>query len=148
MGPPERENGKYKFAPAYIPIDAWDIDTYPLMFFPLGVVGSGTGGKKTRTSSPVTVTWNHNGTYTTMPMHFEGKGVERPTKSKRLPNAPFQRFPKQLTSDGHGEVLGRYIRTLLGVSGNKRITYNDLKKYGKDYVTLRYIAPGQYEIDF
>ena len=142
------KTGKYTYAPAYIPIDAWDIDTYPLMFFPLGGVGSGTGGKKTRTSSPVTVTWNHNGTYTTMPMHFEGKGVQRPTAGKRLPNAPFQQFPKQLTTDGHGEDLGRYLRTLLGVSGTKLITYNDLKKYGRDYVTLRYIAPGQYEIDF
>lgn len=140
--------GKYTYAPAYIPIKAWDIETYPLMFFPLGIVGSGTGGKKTRKSSPVTVTLNHNGTLTAMPMHFEGSGIERPTKGKRLPNSPFQQFPKQLTSDGHGEDLGKYFRNLLGVSGTKLITYNDLKKYGRDYVTLRYISPGQYEIDF
>ena len=133
------------FAEAYIPIKAYDIDTYPLIFPPLGMVGSGTGGKSTRRLGPVIVTWDDG---TVMQMLFQGNGPTRPTPSKRLPGTPYKEYPKQLTTNEGGVALGRYLRNRLGVSGRALITYDDLKRYGRDFITLTLIDTDNYEADF
>ena len=133
------------YAEAYIPIKAYDIDTYPLIIPPLGTVGSGTGGKTTRRLGPVTVTWDDG---TVMQMLFQGNGPTRPTPSMRVPGAPFREYPKQLTTNEGGAVLGEYLRNRLGVGGRSLITYRDLSKYGRDYITLTLVSAGNYEADF
>lgn len=133
------------FAEAYIPIKAYDIDTYPLIIPPLGIIGSGTGGRKTRRLSPVTVTWDDG---TVMDMLFQGNGPERPTRSHRSAKDPYREYPKQLTTNEGGIVLGEYLRTRLGVGGRDLITYDDLKKYGRDYITLTLVGTDNYEADF
>lgn len=136
---------KSTFAEAYIPIKAYDIDTYPLIVPPLGTVGSGTGGKSTRRLGPVTVTWDDG---TVMQMLFQGNGPTRPTPTKRAPGAPYREYPKQLTTDEGGAVLGQYLRTRMGIGGRALITYSDLARYGRDYITLTLISAGNYEADF
>lgn len=136
---------KSPFAEAYIPIKAFDIDTYPLIVPPLGTVGSGSGGKSTRRLGPVTVTWDDG---IVMQMLFQGNGPTRPTPAKRVPGTPFREYPKQLTTDEGGVVLGEYLRKRLGVGGRSLITYRDLSRYGRDYITLTLISTGNYEADF
>ncbi len=133
------------YAEAYIPIKAYDIDTYPLIIPPLGIVGSGSGGKNTRRQNPVTVTWDDN---TVMKMLFQGNGPQRPTQSKRKSGEPYREYPKQLTTDSGGSELGKYLRKRLKVGSHDLITYNDLKNYGRDYITLILIGPNEYEADF
>ena len=133
------------YAEAYIPIKAYDIDTYPLIIPPLGMVGSGAGGKRTRRLGPVTVTWDDG---EVMQMLFQGDGPTRPTPSKRIPGAPYREYPKQLTTNEGGTVLGEYLRNRLGVSGRALITYDDLKAYGRDYITLTLVGTDNYEADF
>lgn len=136
---------KSLYAEAYIPIKAYDIDTYPLIVPPLGIVGSGTGRKRTRRLGPVTVTWDDG---TVMQMLFQGNGPTRPTPAKRVSGAPFREYPKQLTTNEGGTVLGEYLRRRLGVGGRSLITYRDLSRYGRDYITLTLISTGNYEADF
>lgn len=134
-----------KYAEAYIPIKAFDIDTYPLIIPPLGIVGSGSGGKITRRQNPVTVTWDDN---TVMKMLFQGDGPERPTKSRRITGQPYREYPKQLTTDSGGSELGEYLRKRLKVGPRALITYKDLKNYGRDFITLTLVGPNEYEADF
>ena len=133
------------YAEAYIPIKAFDIDMYPLIIPPLGMVGSGAGGKATRRLGPVTVTWDDGAV---MQMLFQGNGPTRPSPSKRTPGAPYREYPKQLTTNEGGTVLGEYLRKRIGVGGRDIITYADLRKYGRDYITLTLVGTDNYEADF
>ena len=128
-----------------IPIRKFQIDNYPSLIPFNGTVGSGTGGKITRMQSPIDVTWD-DGTF--MKMLFQQDGPEVPSKSKRAPGAPFRVYPKALTANSGGVELGIYFRKRLGLANNAVITYSDLRKYGRDYVTLTLTNAGNYELDF
>lgn len=134
---------KSPYAEAYIPIKVFDLKYYAAMFPPCGAVGTGTGGKKTRRLSPVTVTWDDG---TIMQMLFQG--AQDYPRAKSGPNGPTLTYPKQLTSNAGGAELGEYLRRRMGVSKRKQITITDFKNYGRDYITLTYIGPGNYEADF
>lgn len=137
------------YAEAYIKVTGELIDNHPLLFpfFPESRKTS--GGKSTRRYDPVTVLWDDG---TLMEMIFSGNGVERPTKTNRSEDSPYQRYPKQFTSgsdtDGGGAELGEYLRKRMNVSQRHKITYQDLKDYGRDYIELTYIHDGYYEADF
>ena len=83
-----------------------------------------------------------------MKMLFQQDGLEVPSKSKRAPGAPFRVYPKALTANSGGVELGLYFQKRLGLANNAVITYNDLRKYGRDYVTLTLTNAGIYELDF
>lgn len=71
-------------------------------------------------------------------------------------------YPKQLTSyssniphlsDGTRisakSILSRYLRKRMGNNNvNQLITYEDLKKYGRDNIELSFIEDGLYYADF
>lgn len=130
------------YAEAYIGIGVFDLKYNGAMFPICGAVGTGSGGKSTRRLNPVTVTWDDG---TVMKMLFQGT-QEYPRR--RNPGDPYMIYPKQLSTDKGGIFLGEYLRKRMGIPGRKLITYADLKKYKRDYITLTYINSGNYEADF
>lgn len=74
--------------------------------------------------------------------------MERPTSTHRTVPAPYRQYPKKLTTDSGGLKLGRYLRSRMGISPTKKVTYKDLQKYGHDYVTFTMTIDGTYEMDF
>jgi len=139
-----KKTSEYK--EAYIPIYVDLIDNYPVLFPPFPEIRTTSEGKENRKADPVTVLWDDG---RVMRMIFSGGGVERPTRGNRRPGEPFREYPKQFTSaDGGGEELGKYLRNRMGVGAKSLITLADFKRYGRDYITLTYIAPGYYEADF
>lgn len=134
---------KSPFAEAYIPIKTFDLKHYAAMFPPCGSIGAGIGGKKSRRLSPVTVTWDDG---TVMQMLFQG--VQKYPKSNTNTGGPSMIYPKQLTADEGGSILGKYLRERMNIPGRKQVSMKDFKQYGRDYITLTYIGPGNYEADF
>lgn len=128
-----------------LPIRKFHIENYPLLIPFNGAVGSGTGGKIQRMQSPIDMTWDDG---TKMTMVFQQGGVEVPPKSKRLPGAAYRQYPKALTASSGGEELGIYIRRRLGLPTDATVTYEHLRSYGRDYVTLTLTSAGNYELDF
>lgn len=128
-----------------LPIRKFQVENYPLLIPFNGAVGSGSGGKIQRMQSPIDMTWDDG---TKMKMIFQQVGVEIPTKAKRAPETPYRQYPKALTSDSGGSELGAYLRKRLGLPSNAVVTYDDLRKYGRDYVTLTLTNAGNYELDF
>ncbi len=128
-----------------LPIRKFHITNYPLLIPFNGTVGSGSGGKIQRVQNPIDMTWDDG---TKMTMVFQQGGVEVPSKSKRAHGVAYRQYPKALTSSSGGEELGVYLRKRLGLPSNAVVTYNDLRKYGRDYVTLTLTNAGNYELDF
>ena len=128
-----------------IPIRKFQIDNYPLLIPFNGAVGSGTGGKITRMQSPIDVIWDDG---VQMTMLFQQGGPEVPSEGKRAPGAPYRVYPKALTANSGGVELGVYFRRRLGLNNDAIITYADLRRYGRDYVTLSLTNAGNYELDF
>lgn len=128
-----------------IPIRKFQVENHPLLIPFNGTRGSGSGGKIQRMQNPIEVTWDD---LTIMKMVFQQIGVEIPSKAKRAPGDAYRQYPKALTSNSGGEELGIYLRNRLGLRSNAVVTYKDLRKYGRDYVTLTLTAAGNYELDF
>lgn len=133
------------YAEAYIPVTSELVDNHPVIFPFVPSTRTTTSGKITRRFDPVTVLWDDG---TLMEMVFGGTGVERPSKSKRLPNAPFHQYPNNITAEKGGSVLGEYLRKRMNVSERRQITYKDLRDYGRDYIEFTYIQDGYYEANF
>ena len=55
---------------------------------------------------------------------------------------------KQLSSFSGKKAFGIYFRDRLGLPHNHKITDRDLKKYGRETITLTLISEGLYEADF
>ena len=130
---------------AIIPIRKFQIENHPLLIPFNGTVGSGSGGKIQRMQNPIDVIWDDS---TTMKMIFQQGGVEIPPKGKRTSKMTYRQYPKALTANSGGEELGIYFRSHLGLSPSAVVAYEDLRKYGRDYVTLTLTAAGNYELDF
>lgn len=128
-----------------IPIRSFQIDHYPTLIPFNGSVGSGSGGKCTRMQSPLDMTWDDG---KKMTMLFQQGGPQRPIPSQQVSGTPFRIYPKALTTSSGGSELGEYIRSRLGLPINADVTYDDLRKYGRDYVTLTLTNAGEYELDF
>lgn len=128
-----------------LPIRKFHITNYPLLIPFNGAVGSGSGGKIQRMQNPIDMTWDDG---TKMTMVFQQGGVEVPSRSNRAPGAAYRQYPKALTSNSGGEELGIYLRKRLGLPSDAVVTYNDLRTYGRDYVTLTLTNAGNYELDF
>lgn len=90
---------------------------------------------KKRSSDPVELIWDDG---TVMEASLEGKQI----------GINGLDYPKQLASFGSKKILGLYLRKRLGVSIDHEITMDDLKAYGRDYVTLSLIDDGIYHCDF
>lgn len=95
--------------------------------------------------NPIDMVWDDG---TKMKMLFQQGGTEVPSKGKRAPGAAYRQYPKALTASSGGVELGKYIRNRMGLPTSHVITYRDLRKYGRDYVTLTLTASGNHELDF
>lgn len=128
-----------------LPIRAFHIKHYPLLIPFNGTVGSGAGGKSQRMQKPIEMTWDDG---RKMTMLFQQVGVEVPPKGKRAPGSAYRQYPKALTASSGGVELGIYLRDRMNLPHDKEITYDDLRTYGRDYVTLTLTKSGEYELDF
>ena len=59
-----------------------------------------------------------------------------------------KRAPKQISTYNDKSILGAYLRKRLGVTSDHIITYEDLKKYGRDNIEIRRLNDGKYLFDF
>ncbi|CEP43689.1 restriction endonuclease PLD domain-containing protein [Paraclostridium sordellii] len=59
-----------------------------------------------------------------------------------------QVYPKQISSAGNKSILGSYLRRRLRVLSTHHITMQDLRNYGRDYITVTRSQNGDYEFDF
>lgn len=128
-----------------LPIREFHVKNYPLLIPFNGAVGSGTGGKSQRMQSPIDMIWDDG---TKMIMLFQQGGVEVPSKGKRTASSAYRQYPKALTANTGGVELGTYLRNRMGLTPDHEITYDDLRAYGRDYVTLTLTKAGEYELDF
>jgi hypothetical protein len=128
-----------------LPIRKFHIENYPLLIPFNGSVGSGTGGKIQRMQRPIDMIWDDG---TKMKMLFQQGGTEIPSKAKRAPGEAYRQYPKALTSNSGGSELGTYLRRRMDLPSDATVTYNDLRAYGRDYVTLTLTNAGIYELDF
>jgi hypothetical protein len=65
------------------------------------------------------------------------------------------KYPKQICSVPHKNILGKYIRTRLGLPlvskerrSEEKITRQQLLNYGCDKIKLKLLEPGVYSADF
>lgn len=57
-------------------------------------------------------------------------------------------YPKQISSFPSKKILGQYIRERLGVEHGKKVTKQDLEKYGRYDITISLQGEGIYYFDF
>ena len=76
---------------------------------------------------------------TTMCGLFEGTQINRQNELM---------YPKQISSHPHKDILGRYFRRRLGVPYDRRITIEDLERYGRTTVDITHIGENRYNFDF
>lgn len=57
-------------------------------------------------------------------------------------------YPKQISSSPHKNELGLYIRQRIGIRSGKKVTREDLTKYGRDNVRISLLERGVYYFDF
>lgn len=111
---------------AYIPIHIRTIRLNP-SFFP------------TRSSSKNNIlkfTWDDG---FVMYGKFEGTMTDCRTGNK---------YPKQLSSHPHKDILGCYIRNRIGIPLGQAITISDLKAYGRTDIDIKHIGGNDYSLDF
>lgn len=128
-----------------LPIRKFQVDHYPLLIPFNGAAGTGSGGKSQRMQNPIDMIWDDG---TRMTMLFQQSGVEVPPAGRRTPGSAYRQYPKALTANSGGVELGKYLRARMGLPADKEITYDDLRVYGRDYVTLTLTKSGEYELDF
>jgi hypothetical protein len=58
------------------------------------------------------------------------------------------KYPKQISTFPHKDQLGKYLRDRLGVEHGKRVTMEDLMRYGKTSISVSLIQEGVYYFDF
>lgn len=121
---------------AYIPILKGAIRRHPELFpkkqlLPRSEVEE---GRRKRHNDAVEIIWDDG---TTMQGLLEGNQTENG-----------EIFPKQIASHPLKRTLGQYIRTRLGVPSGRRITVEDLDRYGRRDVEISLQAEGIYFFDF
>ena len=138
-------NGHVAPGDAYIAIPKSLINVAPNFFSKFDPSYKVPDGKKKRLSDPIELIWD------------DGVIMEASAEGKQAVGSNI--YPKQLTSFSSKNkqelggiskksILGRYLRKRLGVSLNKLITLEDLKKYGRTTVSISKISDGVYYIDF
>ncbi len=76
---------------------------------------------------------------TTMRGLFEGTQINRQDELM---------YPKQISSHPHKDTLGRYFRHRLGVPDDRRITIEDLVRYGRTTVDISHVEGNIYCFDY
>ncbi len=122
-------------AVAYVPIRVKHIKHHPNIFKPkLKKPVKTVGGKVTRQNETLEFIWDDG---TIMQGLFEGS---QPVNGEK--------YPKQLSSYPEKDIIGKYIRKRLGLSDDAKVTMADLKRYGRDYITIKLIDEETLYIDF
>lgn len=111
---------------AYIPIHIGTIRLNPSFFSP----------RSRFTNVVLEFRWDDG---TIMHGQFEGTMTDQRTGNT---------YPKQIASHPSKDILGRYIRTRIGVSSGQAITISDLQAYGRTDIEINHIRGNIYELDF
>jgi hypothetical protein len=109
---------------AYLPLTIGTIRSMPGMFPP----------KQSAGNSPVELLWDDG---TVMTGFLEG--------SQEIDG---RKYPKQLASHPEKNILGRYLKSRLGVQAGRKVSLADLDRYGRRSVLLSQLGPGRYFVDF
>ena len=131
---------------AYIRLPKEIIKEVPGLISPLDPTFSTPEGKRKRNSDPIELIWDDG---TIMEASLEG---EQKHDGKQYPKQLASYTPKTPFLDGKRiskkSILGRYLRSRLGVDIDDRITKEMLDKYGRNTITLSLIGEGVYFADF
>ncbi len=100
---------------AYIPIHIKTVRNNPGFFSP-----------KRDPNPVVTIVWDDG---VRMYCKFEGTLPDRRANLK---------YPKQISSFPHKDILGKYFRKRLGITGFRRVFLHDLTTYGRSDIDLVY----------
>lgn len=129
-------NGHVALGDAYIKITVADILEHPKLFPPKqpSPIQLDHGGKKTRQNDVVDIIWDDG---IIMIGLFEG--------TQRVGGVI---YPKNISSSPRKNIIGRYIRSRLGVSLDHKITRADLEAYGRTHIGISLQGEGVYAFDF
>lgn len=129
-------SGHVKPNDSSIPIRSDYIENYPDLFPPKQAcpVKNDKQGRGQRHNDPIELIWDDG---TIMDGLLEGTYH----KNGNI-------YPKQIASFPKKEDLGIYLRNRLGVKSGKKVTMDDLKKYGRDNIDISLISEGVYYVDF
>lgn len=127
-------NGHVAIGDAYIPVTVDMALNYHELFPPKSDISTESGGRQNRQNDPFEVIWDDG---TRMQLLLEGNldigGIKYPNKIASFPSK---------------SILGKYIRNRLNVDLYHRITKDDLKKYGRTYITITLTDDHIYKMDF
>lgn len=59
-----------------------------------------------------------------------------------------KRYPKQISSFPHKDLLGKYLRDRMGIYSSRRVTIEDFNAYGRSDIEITQIGPGEYLLNF
>ena len=121
---------------AYIAIRKHDIMMHPEIFMPRHELPPGESSKGNLTEV-VELIWDDG---EVMQARFEG--------TQYIPELGNQKYPKQLASFPHKDILGRYFRTRLNVQDGAPILKQHLMDYGTTHVELSLVEEGVYAANF
>lgn len=126
---------------AYIRIGSDLIEHYPEMFPPkqkCPTENEQVGRLGHRHNDNIEILWDDG---TSMTGLLEG------TISKTI-NGKRDLYPKQISSTPSKSDLGKYLRKRMGIKEGYRVTYEDLKKYGRSTIDISLQGNGIYYFDF
>lgn len=129
-------NGHVTLGDAYIPLHTEMILSHPGLIPPKQgfATQSVAGAKKNRQNDAVEFIWDDG---TVMQGLLEGNS-----------NINGLNYPKQMCSSPNKNILGKYLRSRLGVPLNYKITKQDLLKYGRTNIKVTLLGEGIYGLDF
>lgn len=139
-------NGHVAPGDAYIRIPKEIIKNNNQLIKPLDPEFTTPEGKRKRNSDPIELIWDDG---VVMEASLEGVQV---FEGKKYPKQLASYSPKQVFVNGERiskkSILGRYLRSRLGVEVDDVITMQTLKNYGRSSVTLSLVGEGVYYADF
>lgn len=129
-------NGHVAPGDAYIRISKKYIERSPNLFPPKQIEGVNIprGARAIRQNEVVEFIWD------------DGKVMEGLLEQNQVVNGVI--YPKAMCSSPRKNILGKYLRSRLGLQLDHLITKEDLDSYGRNYITLTKQGEGIYYLDF
>lgn len=140
-----QSSGHTAIGDAYIPIPKPVINNSN--FFPPFDPLYNSKSKRKRDSDPIEIIWDDG-----VVMEASAEGIQKGNDGKEYPKnltSYSSKSKKELGGISKKSILGRYLRKRMNISDLQRvITYDDLKQYGRDHITMTKISDGVYSADF